>query len=501
MLPTLAAGKGSNSQLSEHLLCITIHIVHLINIKSGIHIYHYIVLRVDTPPFLNKSTTHYYHTHTLLSTTTLSINPSKIMFEINNHTPDLDQHSPNHSNGEDHASTKHCQKISSSNNERSPSSDNTSEPLSNTNGLDDTKSPLSPKDRRLKKLLPAREKNGIFKNIIFARPLSPEIPASILSSHSKGLNLREMNARLYADTGVEVGHRTNSTGYRRMRMVLMRHYNIRVPRDIIYEVLKEIDPKGMAARLCQACKCCIYRTLGPNHIWACDGHNKLKPFGITVYGFVDAWLQKVLGMFGTETVDMAAHQMTLSLAYAGISKEEAEKRMHFTKSTHNQKIEAMWSQMMKQHNRPIKDDILAEINSGCYDKDDGVQKLLFLFLWIPVFQASVDIWVDSYNHYRKRFHKLTTLPTGCTPDFAYTTPESFGTTDQLVRIPSQHIDCLSEQFYPDKEEMFLHTPLEFHEVASSVMAQLGLRQSLKAPYSGSILPPCCYLLATKLKAL
>ncbi|POV96396.1 hypothetical protein PSTT_15671, partial [Puccinia striiformis] len=300
MLPTLAAGKGSNSQLSEHLLCITIHIVHLINIKSGIHIYHYIVLRVDTPPFLNKSTTHYYHTHTLLSTTTLSINPSKIMFEINNHTPDLDQHSPNHSNGEDHASTKHCQKISSSNNERSPSSDNTSEPLSNTNGvmtwiilsfpgsddepfsrpsdddsdsskLDDTKSPLSPKDRRLKKLLvkifkaghqgpAAIEKNGIFKNIIFARPLSPEIPASILSSHSKGLNLREMNARLYADTGVEVGHRTvqrylkrldlkllpndildgkvtmdqNSTGYCRMRMVLMRHYNIRVPRFVLF---------------------------------------------------------------------------------------------------------------------------------------------------------------------------------------------------------------------------------------------------------------------------
>ncbi|KAI9617975.1 hypothetical protein KEM48_006913 [Puccinia striiformis f. sp. tritici PST-130] len=79
-----------------------------------------------------------------------------------------------------------------------------------------------------------------------------------------------MNARLYADTGVEVGHRTvqrylkklgltllpndildgkvtmdqvynaihdarnnllqNNTGYCRMRMVLMRHYNIRVPR-------------------------------------------------------------------------------------------------------------------------------------------------------------------------------------------------------------------------------------------------------------------------------
>ncbi|POW17813.1 hypothetical protein PSHT_06228, partial [Puccinia striiformis] len=121
MLPTLAAGKGSNSQLSEHLLCITIHIVHLINIKSGIHIYHYC-----TEGRYPTSTTHYYHTHTLLSTTTLSINPSKIMFEINNHTPDLDQHSPNHSNVRT---------------------------MLQPSILDDTKSPLSPKDRRLKKLL------------------------------------------------------------------------------------------------------------------------------------------------------------------------------------------------------------------------------------------------------------------------------------------------------------------------------------------------------------
>ncbi|POV95097.1 hypothetical protein PSTT_16461 [Puccinia striiformis] len=169
--------------------------------------------------------------------------------------------------------------------------------------------------------------------------------------------------------------------------------------------------------------------------------------------------------------------MTLLLAYAGISKEEAEKRMHFTKLTHNQKIEAMWSQMMKQHNQPIKDDKLAEINSGRYDKDDEAQKLLFLFLWIPLFQASVDIWADYYNYYRKMFVKLTTLPAGCTPDFVCPTLESFGTTDQLVRIPRQHINRLSQQFYLDKEEMFLHTPIEFHKVASSIMAQLGFHLS------------------------
>ncbi|KAH9456554.1 hypothetical protein Pst134EA_011818 [Puccinia striiformis f. sp. tritici] len=147
--------------------------------------------------------------------------------------------------------------------------------------------------------------------------------------------------------------------------------------------------------------------------------------------------------------------------------------MHFTKSTHNQKIKQLWSQMMKQHNQTIKNDIAEEMNSGGYDPEDGVQKLLFKFLWIPVLQSSVDVWVDSYNHHLKQFDKNTTLPTACTPDFSYSTPKFFHTTNQLVKVPSQHIEGLMQESYPDVQEMFAHTPPDFHEVASTIMAKLG----------------------------
>ncbi|POV95100.1 hypothetical protein PSTT_16462, partial [Puccinia striiformis] len=200
-----------------HLLCIIIHIVHLTIIKSGIHIYHYVVLRVDIPPFLNKSTTHYYPTHALLSTTTLSTNPSIIVFEINNPTSDFNQHSPNHSDAEDHASTKHCEKLSSSNDEQSPSLDNMSEPPSNTNTHGLTISPQH--------LARKRKEWNLCQTPILV-PLSPEIQASILSSHSKGLNLREMNASLYADTGVEVGCRTLQHYLKRLGLKLL-------PKDIL----------------------------------------------------------------------------------------------------------------------------------------------------------------------------------------------------------------------------------------------------------------------------
>jgi hypothetical protein len=66
---------------------------------------------------------------------------------------------------------------------------------------------------------------------------------------------------------------------------------------MVYKILKDIDPEGMKAWLRQTCKRRVFHTYGPNHIWSCDGHDKLKRFGIIVYGFIDAWSQKILGMF------------------------------------------------------------------------------------------------------------------------------------------------------------------------------------------------------------
>ncbi|KAA1069486.1 hypothetical protein PGT21_026274 [Puccinia graminis f. sp. tritici] len=298
----------------------------------------------------------------------------------------------------------------------------------------------------------------------------------------------------------------SNAGYQRMRMILMREYDIQIPQRLVYDVLREIDPEDMAARLRGVCKRQTYQTNGPNHIWSSDGHDKLKRFGLTIYGYVNAWSRKILGMFvhvtnndprhiavhflqlaseaggiplllttdcGTEThVKMARCMMELTYTHMEISLEDAAKRMHYTKSTHNQKIESLWSQMMKQHNRAIKHNILSHIEDGSYDDQDDVQKLLFLFLWVPVLQASVDSWVDTYNNYQKRRDHLTTLPTGVSSEFAYSTPEYFGTTNQLLKMPSSDINLMLQTDYPNLDLLFAHTPLDFHEVAIEVMGNL-----------------------------
>ncbi|KAA1136377.1 hypothetical protein PGTUg99_028728 [Puccinia graminis f. sp. tritici] len=216
-------------------------------------------------------------------------------------------------------------------------------------------------------------------------PLSPQIQASVLSSHAKGLNLVEIQACLIHKVQLQVSISTfkrylrrlgvkllandiadgrvtmervfeavenaqrsllhNNAGYRRMQTIVMQQYSMRILRHIVYDVLKQVDPEGVAAQLQHACVRRICRTYGPNHIWACDGYNKLKNYGICVYGFINAWSRKILGMFvhvtnndtrhigvyflhlvlniggiplkvtsdyGIETVDMATYQMWLS---------------------------------------------------------------------------------------------------------------------------------------------------------------------------------------------
>ncbi|KAA1124195.1 hypothetical protein PGTUg99_003831 [Puccinia graminis f. sp. tritici] len=379
----------------------------------------------------------------------------------------------------------------------------------------------------------------------------PAIRASIVSSHSKGLQLKEIQARLLKETGVDVSVRTikrymsqlnlkqlandlaqgivtrqqvndcishirtdllsTASGYRVVTKILKTYYSIRLPRTVVYNILQEIEPDAVEARRRQACKRRVYRTHGPNHIWSCDGHDKLKRFGLCIYGFIDAWSRKILGMFvhvtnndprhigvyflqlvkaaggiplkvttdyGTETIDMSALQMMLSYQNTpALTMEEAKLRMHFTKSTHNQKIESLWSQLMKQHNQAIINNIMPEIENGDYDENDYLQKNLFLFLWLPVLQTSLDRWVHLKNETRKRKDRRIELPTGFAPEFLYGTPEHFGTEDHLVPIPVSRIENLLLEHYPDREEMFRQTPPWFHETAMSIMNRIGLRFS------------------------
>ena len=91
-----------------------------------------------------------------------------------------------------------------------------------------------------------------------------------------------------------------------------------------------------------------------------------------------------------------------------------------------------------------------------------------------MFQYSVDRWVDLYNHARRRLDHQTSLPTGCTADFCYSTPASKRAEDQLVPVPLDKVESILEKDFPDQDIMFEHTPAWLHSVAARIQKQLKI---------------------------
>ncbi|POW16998.1 hypothetical protein PSTT_00855, partial [Puccinia striiformis] len=187
----------------------------------------------------------------------------------------------------------------------------------------------------------------------------------------------------------------NNTGYRRVKTLLMRNYNIRIP----------------------------------------SYHQ-----------------------YGTETCDVSTYQMMLSHCFGGITLEEASQCMHHTKSTHNQKIKCLWSQMMRQHNsKPI-------------------------VLMQDVCLTSVPVLVDSGFPVKCQYLGQPKQPRSQMEGQDYQPThqlytrfllEAFHTVDQLILVDTEYIQRLLQDNYQNIDDMFTHTHLVFTRLLRASCTILG----------------------------
>ena len=69
-----------------------------------------------------------------------------------------------------------------------------------------------------------------------------------------------------------------------------------VVRDHMFQILKELDPIGVAGRRPHlgTRPRGAYHVPGPNNVWSIDGHHKLSMFGIEIYAGIDAFSRYLL---------------------------------------------------------------------------------------------------------------------------------------------------------------------------------------------------------------
>ena len=82
-------------------------------------------------------------------------------------------------------------------------------------------------------------------------------------------------------------------GYRWMYLKCIQN-NLRVPRDIVYEIMKMLDPEGIEAGKRHRLRRCQYKSKGPNFVWHIDSYDKLKPYGIAINGCIDSFSRHIV---------------------------------------------------------------------------------------------------------------------------------------------------------------------------------------------------------------
>lgn len=89
-------------------------------------------------------------------------------------------------------------------------------------------------------------------------------------------------------------------------------------------------------------------------------------------------------------------------------------------------------------------------------------------------QLALNKYQEFYNKFPSRKNKYSRLPTGCSSDYAYYNPsDEFGGTDGLIRVPSDVIDTILHDDYPEAPVLWTLTPDWFGPVVDAAMVQLG----------------------------
>ncbi len=84
-----------------------------------------------------------------------------------------------------------------------------------------------------------------------------------------------------------------SGGYCSVRHAL-RLKGMTVPRCVVEEIYREVDPNGTVERKAHRLRRRRYTNPGPNFAWDADGYDKLKPYGFPIHGCIDGFSRKLI---------------------------------------------------------------------------------------------------------------------------------------------------------------------------------------------------------------
>ena len=299
----------------------------------------------------------------------------------------------------------------------------------------------------------------------------------------------------------ELGKSGCFVGYRKM-WSRQRKKGVIVKRATVMRCLRELDPDGVDSRRKKRLRRRAYHSKGPNFIWHIDGHDKLKPYGFSVHGCIDGfsrrliWLEvgstnknpeviakyyldavkqsggvprKIRSDDGTENSVIEAIHTYLRSSHN--DDNAGERCFVIGRSTANQRIEAYWSQLVKDGPgwwiNFFKD--LSDL--GLFNGSDPAHQDCIRFCFMNIFRQELFQVAEMWNQHQIASSKFgnSSGPRG-KPDCMYFLPHLYNTEDFKVDIDLHEV----EEFNDNSTMCSADFSEEFEEFALIVMNALGL---------------------------
>ena len=248
----------------------------------------------------------------------------------------------------------------------------------------------------------------------------------------------------------------SSGGYRTLWHTLELE-GLRVPRIVVQEILKEIDPEASELRRAHRLKRREYHNPGPNYAWHIDGYDQLKPWGFPIHGAIDGFSRKILWLQLTRSnnspdniakfylgavnefngcpVELITDLGTENGFAAAIQSyfRNNHDSHRYVPSTRNQRIECWWSHYSKNRSMWWRSYFTDMESRGLIDLSYELSKECLWFCFSDILQKDLNAVKEHWNTHRIRRSRYNTVPGR--PDALFHFPEHHGGIENIMEVP------------------------------------------------------------------
>ncbi|XP_066932125.1 uncharacterized protein [Clytia hemisphaerica] len=286
----------------------------------------------------------------------------------------------------------------------------------------------------------------------------------------------------------------------------LKGQGIILQRDKCRELLRQVDPEGVAMRWAQTIKRRQYRVPTPNSLWHIDTHHKLIRWNFVTHGCIDGF-SRLVSMLKVSADNLAS--TALNFFVEGIKEYGIPSRLRLDKgsefvhvrslmeyfngeergsqisgrSVHNQRIERLWRDVYTKVVEKYYKIFYHMEDHGILDLENPIHLYALQYTYLPRIQSDLDTWRNAHNCHRIRTeNNKTPMQLWIAESIRHQDSNSTAMTNLFARDENTAL----EEFFIDNP---MHEPNDIKVVLPRIEAPLTAAQQARLSVDINVLAP------------